>query len=155
MLQTQRIALASQQQARAAILNDMVLGLTENNVDYQSVFWERNFENNRSTEKFAYRKQIHIAWSLHENDFYQYTQGLIDEETWTTKLEGITLIYGYCDVREIYNRRAPIFSASFRAIIESLPDKCVNWNKQTTDKNSKELKNSQIFSFVICNTTTI
>jgi hypothetical protein len=38
MLQTQRIALASQQQARAAILNDMVLGLTENNVDYQSVF---------------------------------------------------------------------------------------------------------------------
>ena len=42
MTQTQRIALASQQQARAGILSDMVLGLTEADVDFQSVFWERN-----------------------------------------------------------------------------------------------------------------
>ena len=34
MTQTQRIALASQERARAAILNDMVLGLTEANVDF-------------------------------------------------------------------------------------------------------------------------
>ncbi|MFL2850848.1 MAG: hypothetical protein ACJZ8R_11945 [Pseudohongiellaceae bacterium] len=126
MMQTQRIALASQQQARAGILNDMVLGLTEADVDFQSIFWERNFQNSLSTEEVAYRNQIHIAWSLHENDFYQYTQGLMDEETWTAKLEGITLIYGYCDVREIYNRRAPIFAAPFRTIVESLPDECAN-----------------------------
>ena len=92
MMQTQRIALASQQQARAGILNDMVLGLTEADVDFQSIFWERNFQNSLSTEEVAYRNQIHIAWSLHENDFYQYTQGLMDEETWAAKLEGITLI---------------------------------------------------------------
>jgi hypothetical protein len=81
MTQTQRIALASQQQARASITIDMVLGLTEANVDFQSAFWERKFQNNRSTEEIAYRNQIHIAWSLHENDFYQYTQGLMDKET--------------------------------------------------------------------------
>tara|TARA_Y100001934_G_scaffold7047_1_gene9301 strand:+ start:598 stop:1062 length:465 start_codon:yes stop_codon:yes gene_type:complete len=126
MMQTQRIALASQQQARAAIFNDMVLGLTEAEVDFQSVFFDRNFQNNLSTEEVAYRNQIHLAWTLHENDFYQFTQGLMDEETWAAKLEGITLIYGYCDVRDIFRRRFPIFSAPFRAIIESLPDECGN-----------------------------
>jgi len=50
MMQTQRIALASQQQARAGILNDMVLGLTEADVDFQSIFWKRNFQNSLSTE---------------------------------------------------------------------------------------------------------
>ena len=112
--------------AQLILTINMVLGLTEANVDFQSAFWERNFKNNRSTEEVAYRNQIHIVWALHENDFHQYTQGLIDEETWIAKIEGITLIYGYCDVREIYNRRAPIFSAPFRAIIESLPDECAN-----------------------------
>ena len=89
-------------------------------------FGRETFKITSSTEEVAYRNQIHIAWSLRGNDFYQYTQGLMDEETWTAKIEGITLIYGYCDVREIYNCRAPIFSAPLSAIIESLPNECAN-----------------------------
>ena len=48
----------------------------------------------------------------------------MDESTWLAKLAGIERIYNMCSGREIYNRRAPIFSEEFRAIIESLPDKC-------------------------------
>ena len=89
-------------------------------------FGRETFKITSSTEEVAYRNQIHIAWSLRGNYFYQYTQGLMNEETWTAKIEGITLTYGYYDVREIYDRRAPIFSSPFSAIIESLPNECAN-----------------------------
>ena len=53
--------MASQQQDRTAIATDMVLGLTEANVDFQSVYFERNFEYDLSTEEIAYRNFIHMA----------------------------------------------------------------------------------------------
>ena len=67
---------------------------------------------------------IHKAWFIYENDFYQYTQGLMDERTWQAKLAGIEGIYNYCDVRNLYDSRAPIFSADFRQIVEAIPDQC-------------------------------
>lgn len=122
--QSQRLALAAQQQERAAITNDMVLGLTEANVDFQSVYYERNFEYDLSTEKIAYRNFVHLTWFLYENDYYQYTRRLMDESTWRAKLEGITLIYNDCEIRNIYNSRAPVFSQGFREIVQSLQDIC-------------------------------
>ena len=122
--QSQRLALAAQQQERTAITNDMVLGLTEANVDFQSVYYERNFEYDLSTEKIAYRNFVHLTWFLYENDYYQYTRRLMDESTWRAKLEGITLIYNDCENRNIYTSRAPVFSQGFREIVQSLPDIC-------------------------------
>jgi len=122
--QSQRLALAAQQQDRAAITNDMVLGLTEANVDFQSVYYERNFEYDLSTEEIAYRNFVHLAWFLYENDYYQYTRRLMDESTWRAKLEEMTSIYNDCEIRNIYTSRAPFFSQGFREIVQSLPDIC-------------------------------
>ena len=124
MQQSQRIAVASQQQDRAAITVDVVNAFYEVDVDFQSTYFERNFEYDFTTEEIAYRNMIHKAWFIYENDFYQYTQGLMDERTWQAKLAGIQVIYNYCDVRNLYDSRAPIFSTDFRQIVEAIPDQC-------------------------------
>ena len=124
MQQSQRIAVASQQQDRAAITVDVVNAFYEVDVDFQSTYFERNFNYDFSTEEIAYRNMIHKAWFIYENDFYQYTQGLMDERTWQAELAGIEGIYNYCDTRNLYDSRAPIFSADFRQIVEAIPDQC-------------------------------
>ncbi len=48
----------------------------------------------------------------------------MDESTWEANAEGIALIYGYCDVRNIYNSRVPVLSSEFREVVELLPDQC-------------------------------
>ena len=124
MRQSQRIALATQQQTRAAIMNGVVSGLNEAEVDYQSVYWENNFDYTLSNDELAYRNLVHIAWFLYENDYYQYTRGLMDDATWEAKVAGIDLIYNNCNAREIYDSRSPVFSAGFRDIVNSLQDEC-------------------------------
>ena len=48
----------------------------------------------------------------------------MDELTWEAKLRGISVIYSSCEVRNIYDSRAPIFSEDFRLIVEALPNQC-------------------------------
>ena len=124
MQQSQRIAVASQQQERAAITVDMINALYEVDVDFQSTYFDKEFNYQLSTEEIAYQNMVHKGWLLYENDFYQYKQGLMDELTWEAKLRGISVIYNSCDVRNIYDSRAPIFSEDFRLVVEALPNQC-------------------------------
>ena len=124
MQQTQNIAIAGQQQGRAEITNNFLNSFLENGLDFQTVYFQQEPNPNLTAEEIAFRNSMHVSWFLYENDFYQYTQRLMDESIWLAKLAGIERIYNMCSGREIYNRRAPIFSEEFRAIIESLPDKC-------------------------------
>ena len=124
MQQSQRITVASQQQERAAIPVEMINAFCEVNVDFQSTYFDKDFDYQLSTEEIAYRNMVLKGWLLYENDFYQYKQGLMDELTWEAKLRGISVIYNSCDVRNIYDSRAPIFSEDFRLIVEALPNQC-------------------------------
>ena len=124
MQQSQRLAVASQQQERAAITVDMINAFYEVDVDFQSTYFDKEFNYQLSTEEIAYRNMVHKGWLLYENDFYQYKQGLMDELTWEAKLRGISVIYNSCDVRNIYDSRAPIFSEDFRLVVEALPNQC-------------------------------
>ena len=96
MQQSQRIAVASQQQDRAAITVNVVNAFYEVDVDFQSTYFERNFNYDFSTEEIAYRNMIHKAWFIYENDFYQYTKGLMDERTWQAKLNAMEFVYNSC-----------------------------------------------------------
>jgi hypothetical protein len=126
MRQSQQIALAGQQQARAAANIAVLSFLTESGIDQQLVFWEENFNYELSKKEIAFRNQLHSIWFLYENDYYQYRQGLMDESTWSAKLVGIQTIYDKCRGRVIYNQRAPMFAEEFRTIIDSFPDECPN-----------------------------
>ena len=124
--QSQQIALAAQQQARAAAFMAAISPFTESSIDYQLVVFEENFNYELSKEEIAFRNNLHSSWHLYENDYYQYRQGLMDESTWSAKLVGIQNIYNACRGRVIYDYRAPIFAEEFRTIIEALPDECEN-----------------------------
>ena len=124
MQQTQSIAIAGQQQGRAEITNNFLNSFLENGLDFQTVYFQQKPNHKLSVEEIAFRNSMHIAWFLYENDFYQYTQELMDESTWQAKLAGIQIIYDFCEAREIYDRRAPIFAEEFRNIVDSLPDNC-------------------------------
>ena len=92
--------------------------------DQHVVFFNENPNQEFSQQDIAHRNIVQIHWFLFENDFYQYSQGLMDEPTWQAKLNGIKLIFDLCDVREIYKRREIAFSNEFKLVVQSLPDNC-------------------------------
>ena len=126
MRQTQRIAIAGQQQARASANMDLLNAFIESGFDHQAIVWDETFDYDLSGAEIIFRNNLHSAWHLYENDFYSYTRGLMDDSTWSAKLAGIERIYNICIGREIYDSRAPIFSEEFRQVIESLSDECAN-----------------------------
>ena len=125
MRQSQRIAIADQQQGRAAIANDFITPFLENGLDFSTVFFNENPNLEFSQQDIAHRNIMQIHWFMYENDFYQYSQGLMDEPTWQAKLNGIKTIFDLCDVREIYKLREPTFSNEFKLVVQSLPDNCL------------------------------
>ena len=122
--QSQRIALAAQAQERAAMLMDRANAWLESGLDFQSIHFEQNYDAINSKAMTAMRTSAHQSWFLYENDYEQYSLGLMSYDIWEAKLRGIQRIYNICDVRPIYKSRAPTFSDNFRQIIESLPDLC-------------------------------
>tara|TARA_B100000989_G_C19485728_1_gene447346 strand:- start:355 stop:642 length:288 start_codon:yes stop_codon:yes gene_type:complete len=81
MQQAQRIAVASQQQERAAITVDMINPFSEFDVDFQSTYFDKYFDYQLTTEEIAYRNMVHKGWLSYKSDVYQYKQGLMDELT--------------------------------------------------------------------------
>ena len=125
MRQTQKIAIAGQQQARSALGNTVILSMNNIGVDVQSIYFEGKKKSDLSLEEIALRNTAHIAWFLYENDFYQFQQGLMDEETWNAKVIAMKALFNNCPVRSIVVTRKPTFSKHLKALIESFPDECV------------------------------
>ena len=129
IIQTQKIAIAGQQQGRAALGMKIIEGYSLNNVDFQSVFFELDYDKALTKQEITHRNSIHAGWFLFENDLYQYQQGLMDEATWQAKIIGMQWIYNNCELRPLFDVRANMFSAAFSEIVKSFPDKC-NLGKQ-------------------------
>ena len=126
MQQTQRIAIASAQEARMNANRGYIRSMQESNLDAQSVFWEQKFDYDYSPQEIGYRNSMHEQWFLMENDFYQFRAGLMDMITWESKRGAIGRIYNSCNARDIYESRKGSFTPEFRQIIESHPDECLD-----------------------------
>ena len=124
MQQTQRIAIASAQEARMNANRGYIRSMQESNLDAQSVFWEQNFDYEYSPQEIGYRNSMHEQWFLMENDFYQYQAGLMYKVTWESKKQAIGRIYNRCNARVIYESRKRALSPEFLQIVESFPDEC-------------------------------
>ena len=124
MRQSQIIALAAQSQARASMLLERVGVYTEANLDYQSLTFENSYDTNLSTIETAQRNTAHQAWFLFENDYEQYSLGLMSEEIWSAKLNGINRLFNRCEARGTYEVRKPTFPESFLRLISTIPDEC-------------------------------
>ena len=78
MQQNQRIALAAQQTARVEIFSEIVNSLTESGVQYYAGL--------SPVEEFDPQLNVthQLLW-IFENDFLQYSLGLMDESIWQSK----------------------------------------------------------------------
>ncbi len=64
MRQSQRIAIAGQQQSRAAITNSFVSTFLETGLDFQSIYFKRDIKQSLSVEDTAFRNAMHVMWFI-------------------------------------------------------------------------------------------
>ena len=123
MRQSQRIAIAGQYQARAAMNAASIQAAIEAGIDFsaQSGLSQSNLT---PEEQVQQRNFTNLAYTRIENDYYQYQQGLIDEETWEKKLFSIRSWYNNCDLRGIWERRSQFFTNDLIDLIKSDEVEC-------------------------------
>ena len=89
MKQTQRIALAEQQQSRTETFIDMLNTMSETDVSFHR-FQLNGFD--RGTE-ITVENFLHQLWWIDENDYLQYSLNLMDNGIWQSKLRAIENLY--------------------------------------------------------------
>ena len=93
MRQSQRIALAEQQQQRAAMEIENIHSFFEAGVDFDNVL-RKNPADLSETESVARRLNYHNRLYIVENDFIQYQNGLMSPEVYEAKKAELIISYG-------------------------------------------------------------
>lgn len=92
--QSQKIALAAQQQARTAMIYSNIVAHTQSGLEYRSP---------SVTEENMYVKRngFHAVLLILENDYLQYQLGLMEDELWDSKRAVFERVTRTCYAREI------------------------------------------------------
>jgi len=124
--QSQQIALAAQQQQRAALITEVIGTFSDANppisfLDFLNQTIDMDDKNNRATtETYMYR-----VWMIYENDHLQHKLGLMDEDVWQAKLTSMRAIYGMCQYKEITRFALSYSSQDLRETLQgSGPNPC-------------------------------
>ena len=118
MRQTQRVALAAQQQQRAATLIEIIGTFSEANsplswLDFVSEDFDVSEENSRALgENAAYQ-----LWMIYENDYLQYELGLMDNEIWKAKLAAIRYLVSRCQFQDVNQAALTYSNAELTALL--------------------------------------
>ncbi|MBQ87035.1 MAG: hypothetical protein CMQ16_11605 [Gammaproteobacteria bacterium] len=70
------------------------------------------------------RNNYHQALFNYENEYFQFSQGLMPIEVWEAKKEALSFFYNQCRYREILNIRKTFFPDGLVKLIDSLQDDC-------------------------------
>ena len=124
--QSQQIALAAQQQQRAALITEVIGTFSDANppisfLDFLNQTIDMDDKNNRATtETYMYR-----VWMIYENDHLQHKLGLMDEDVWQAKLTSMRAIYGMCQYKEVTRFALSYSSQDLRETLQgSGPNPC-------------------------------
>ena len=118
MRQTQRVALAAQQQQRAAALIEIIGTFSEANsplswLDFVSEDFDVSEENSRALgENAAYQ-----LWMIYENDYLQYELGLMDNEIWKAKLAAMRYLVSRCQFQDVNQAALTYSNAELTALL--------------------------------------
>ena len=122
--QSQRIALAGQQQARTELNSSRLLAELElmgsmgEEAITSGIDWD-----DMSPKQMLIREQMQRwFWTLNENNFIQNEMGLLNEDLWAQVERRISARYSQCHLRSIYEG-----AVSYKPLIdyiEALPDRC-------------------------------
>jgi len=121
MRQTQRVALAAQQQQRAATLIEIIGTFSEANsplswLDFVSEDFDVSEENSRALgENAAYQ-----LWMIYENDYLQYELGLMDNEIWKAKLAAMRYLVSRCQFQDVNQAALTYSNAELTALLREV-----------------------------------
>ena len=121
MRQTQRVALAAQQQQRAAALIEIIGTFSEANsplswLDFVSEDFDVSNENSRALgENAAYQ-----LWMIYENDYLQYELGLMDNEIWKAKLAAMRYLVSRCQFQDVNQAALTYSNAELTALLRGV-----------------------------------
>lgn len=121
MRQTQRVALAAQQQQRAATLIEIIGTFSEADsplswLDFVSEDFDVSEENSRALgENAAYQ-----LWMIYENDYLQYELGLMDNEIWEAKLAAMRYLVSRCQFQDVNQAALTYSNAELTALLREV-----------------------------------
>lgn len=121
--QSQRIAIATQQQARTILRANQLLSTYEFNEDeigVENIPWDEQMDLQRYIRE---QRQVYY-WTINENNFYQYQIGLLDEEIWAKESQYTQMQWDHCHLRHVFEGQ--VFMSSYENYVRSLPDGCQN-----------------------------
>ena len=100
--QSQRIALAAQQQQRAALITEVIGSFSDANppISFLS-FLDQTLEASDRNSRAVAETYIYRVWMIYENDYLQHKLGLMDEDVWQAKLASMRNVYGRCQYKEV------------------------------------------------------
>ena len=126
MRQSQRIAMAGQQMERTALLIEANSVFTEAGLDWQSIAFldQPELADTYPSGIAGGRNNYHQALFNYENDYFQFSQGLMPIEVWEAKKEALSFFCNQCRYREILNIRKAFFPDGLVKVIDSLQDNC-------------------------------
>ena len=126
MQQSQRIAIAGQQQERASEEMQNFRSFLEAGYDLDFIARQKGniLEEMNSQNSIARRAFGQIYWYVAENDFIQYQNGLMSDELFEAKKRNVEYLLGLCDLRDIFEWRRTFFSADFLELVKSFDDAC-------------------------------
>lgn len=124
MQQTQRIALANQQQARTELNSNRLLTELELFGEIGAEAITSGLEwSDMTIQQKAIRQQIQRwYWTLLENNFFQNEMGLLSDDLWSQVDRYIRGRYSECYLRDIYD--ASVAYQPLRDYVSRLPDEC-------------------------------
>ena len=126
MRQSQRIAMAGQQMERTALLIEANSVFTEAGLDWHSIAFldQPELADTYPSGIAGGRNNYHQALFNYENDYFQFSQGLMPIEVWEARKEALSFFYNQCRYREILNIRKAFFPDGLVKVIDSLQDNC-------------------------------
>ena len=122
--QSQRLALAGQQQQRAVMTSDWLHSITEQGEDLYSLI-SSDYSSLSDQQKKLARNIVWFQWNRIENDFYQYSLRLFPEAKWNAQLNSLEVWKNACFARDIYEFRYSFFEPRLKELLDATPDNCL------------------------------
>tara|TARA_E500000331_G_scaffold144130_1_gene140387 strand:+ start:2067 stop:2531 length:465 start_codon:yes stop_codon:yes gene_type:complete len=124
MRQAQFIAIAGQQQQRAIMQGELNYSITEQGEDIGEIILNQNYSELSDNQKKLKRNIAWWQWNRIENDFYQYSLGLMPTEKWEAQLGSLSRWKNVCEARDIYDFRYSYFETELKQLLDDAPDDC-------------------------------
>jgi len=132
--QSQKIALAAQQQNRMSVFIDIINTATEAGLEYSASYPE---------SAFVQRNFMHASFFILENDVVQYNLGLMEDSIWEAKRNALLGMMAGCVARDVFSlRRTQLDRRLVELVDAAIVGECI-----ATDDSSmvNPLENVEIF----------